>query len=696
MIKSFAKIIAIALMLLIAQIGLVTMVSADYEEDAHSDNDTSVVNTIEEINNASLTQYHSGDIEVINNIIRNNGWNAIENDPASWGRNVTWESRNGSLLRVTKLELGDKRLSNILDLRGLSYLKEINCRYNQLTGLDVRGLDNLQSIYCFGNEIEELDVSQFINLQNLACNYNQIKVLDVSRLVNLQSLGCSGNQLTELDVGNLVNLQRLDCSDNQLTELNVSNLVNLVNLECSGNQLKELDIIKLINLEELKCAENQLKELDISNHINLVEIDCSSNQLTELDVSGLTKLVDLKCDNNKLAALDLSMCPNIWYESRRNYGEGRVICHDNPLKSVKLIDDLSYNVNLSPGISVYLKDFYWEDYFWGLSEGITLLATSESGKPFKYWTLSTGEKITKNPYSFKIGKNIDLTPVFSGDEIMSVSPALKKVAATDITFDLGENVKDYQYAVIIPNSGKKTIWKRLSKNTVTGISLKAGYEILLSKYNEPDNILERLTILTTDISAPKAPTATVKSVSSGVAGATSLIFAKPYDGYQYQLNSIENAGVLEEAKWVSCPTGDTKPTASANGKAGDYIFIRAGVNTYYPASLPKKTVKAVISPEAPNVTVALEEPSNHKQGVSLYNVRITTPQNSTLSVKSLQYAIADKGASTDVLINTKTTKWKSISSDVIKNVNIPEGKTIFVRIKAKSPYGFSEAYEYKN
>ena len=62
----------------------------------------------------------------------------------------------------------------------------------------------------------------------LNCGHNKLTELkSLDKLVNLKVLWCSNNKLTELDVSKLVNLKELYCYNNQLTELDLSNLVNL-------------------------------------------------------------------------------------------------------------------------------------------------------------------------------------------------------------------------------------------------------------------------------------------------------------------------------------------------------------------------------------------------------------------------------------------------------------------------------------
>ncbi len=322
-------------------------------------------------------------------------------------------------------------------------------------------------------------------------------------------------------------------------------------------------------------------------------------------------------------------------------------------------------------------------WFTAATGGIEVTANTvftEDSTIYAQWTYNGGIKTSPGDY-------------------FTVKKGSKKVSAIDLEFhpnSFDGDLKNYQYAVQIP--GKNPTWKKISKNTVLGISAKAGYTILVSPYKQPGELLDSLVLTQSNISAPKAPSVSVKSMASGIAGTTQLIFSKDYsNSLQFQIAPVVDD--LNDMNWLSCPAepnGKTYPTL-AEGNPMEYVFVRAMENDDYPDSQAKKSVKVVVSPNAPDVSIVTtpNEKLNKKPGDNYMDITITLNDNA-LTFKNLQYAVQDNDISeTDpVLTDTKKTKWKSVSSSTIKAVNVPQGKTIFIRIKAKSPLGFSQAKKF--
>ncbi len=264
-----------------------------------------------------------------------------------------------------------------------------------------------------------------------------------------------------------------------------------------------------------------------------------------------------------------------------------------------------------------------------------------------------------------------------------VSKSLKKAAATDITFNLTD-IKTTKYYYAIWDGVKKITWRQVTKTSVPSNSVKAGYKILLSNSKSEAGIFDTVTLSNKYISAPKAPSASVKSTSSGVVGTTSLVFSKPYSNYQYQL--AQNEASIFENSWKGCPTEGTKPTVTVSAQYQDLIFIRAAQSLIYPASVPRKGVKTLVSGNAPNVSVTIVPGEK--------GAEVTIIPGEGVLTKTLQYAVADANANVNDLTNTKLTKWKSVpTKGIINKVVIKEGQTIFVRTKATSKNGFSEAFK---
>lgn len=143
-----------------------------------------------------------------------------------------------ALEEIERLDLTDKRLTNLSGIEVYSNLKYLTCTYNPgLTKIDVRKLTKLETLYCSNCALTELKVNG---------------------LSNLRRLSCEQNQLTELDLTGLSRLDLLYCYRNQLTELNLSGLTSLVTLNCYENKLTELDITMLPALKKLCCGKQEL------------------------------------------------------------------------------------------------------------------------------------------------------------------------------------------------------------------------------------------------------------------------------------------------------------------------------------------------------------------------------------------------------------------------------------------------------
>ena len=128
---------------------------------------------------------------------------------------------------------------------------------------------------------------------------------DIKYFINLTELSCGSNQLTSLDLSNNTALTELSCTSNQLTSLDLSKNTALTELRCANNQLTSLDLSKNTALGILYCGANQFTTLDVSKNTALIYLYCSNNQLTSLNLSKNTALKTLWCEENQLTSLDL-------------------------------------------------------------------------------------------------------------------------------------------------------------------------------------------------------------------------------------------------------------------------------------------------------------------------------------------------------------------------------------------------------
>ncbi len=150
--------------------------------------------------------YNTGDIAIINAIINNNhpdGMTLANSDgsesPADWKDKVTWSGNAGDTnRRVIRLCLNGKSMTGTLNVSGLTALKELQCTYNQLTGLTLGSLPDLATMFIFGNKLSgSLDLSGFSALEYLDCSNNQLTGLTLNDTAPYQFINVCKNYMAD-------------------------------------------------------------------------------------------------------------------------------------------------------------------------------------------------------------------------------------------------------------------------------------------------------------------------------------------------------------------------------------------------------------------------------------------------------------------------------------------------------------------
>ena len=156
---------------------------------------------------ASFAQtYDPYDVQVINNLIYNNGLQATPDAPETWKFVERWSCETPKQVRV--LALYDQKLTGSASFAGLTAL---------------------QSLFCDNITLTELDATNCTQLELLNCDYNyNLTKLNVTNCVQLQILSCQCNSLSKLDVTNCTQLECLRCENNRLTGLDLTGLDKLV------------------------------------------------------------------------------------------------------------------------------------------------------------------------------------------------------------------------------------------------------------------------------------------------------------------------------------------------------------------------------------------------------------------------------------------------------------------------------------
>ena len=242
----------------------------------------------------------------------------------------------GQELKTLNLELNSRveslncRLNQLTDLwlysRGGS-LKYLDCGGNKLTALDLSKSSELTELYCSGNNLTALDLSANTKLQSIGASSNKLTALDVQHLSELTYLNLQANfDLKSIDVSKNPKLEILNVAQTGLTSLNVKNNRKLVDLKVYCNQLTALDVSSNYLLKELACFENQITALDLSSNVALEYLGVSENPIAELDLHPLSSLQTLYCQKMQLKKLDVDRCPELQL----------LYCYDNQIETLDL------------------------------------------------------------------------------------------------------------------------------------------------------------------------------------------------------------------------------------------------------------------------------------------------------------------------------------------------------------------------
>ncbi|GAX12086.1 hypothetical protein FisN_15Lh222 [Fistulifera solaris] len=208
-------------------------------------------------------------------------------------------SELGAWTDVELINMGFNRLSGSLPdtFQSMTSLMELDCGLNFLTGSIPSSLSNLAS------------------MAKLILNNNELNgVVQVGGLSGLREFNVEGNAFTSVDssLGNLSNLQTLRLNNNALTGPilgNIGNLTNLITLDMSRNSLSgaiPTQIGMLSNLRNLHLSSNSLEgtiPTQIGMLDGLLNLLLQSNRLTGSipdEVSQLRRLTTIRLEDNSI------------------------------------------------------------------------------------------------------------------------------------------------------------------------------------------------------------------------------------------------------------------------------------------------------------------------------------------------------------------------------------------------------------
>ncbi|XP_034151950.1 leucine-rich repeat-containing protein 23 [Esox lucius] len=194
----------------------------------------------------------------------------LTQDMITQGLSMLCHTGSGLAHAFVKLELKDKRLTDIALVRSFVHVRFLDVSSNHLSDLSpLAALAQLLWLKCDGNKVPGFKgqpLGQLMHLQWLSLALNHLKDLEGLEGVGLESLNLTGNRIQ------------------RVSGLQYHRLTNLVTLELRGNKLETTDGIHLPNLRQLYLAQNIIKHLEGLDKLErLTTLHLRDNQLTTLD-----------------------------------------------------------------------------------------------------------------------------------------------------------------------------------------------------------------------------------------------------------------------------------------------------------------------------------------------------------------------------------------------------------------------------
>jgi len=279
---------------------------------------------------------------------------------------------------ITKLDIAgtfDKKgaLTSLQGIEYMTFLTELDCKYNLITTLDLEKNTALEELNCSDNELSSLNIDKNLLITTLDCRNNNITSLDVSKNTALVSLDCEWNELTNLDVSKNTALTKLMCSGTEISNLDVTKNIKLETLSCISNKLTSLDVSNNTALQQLECYYNyELSKIDVTKNTALISLSLGHNKITEIDLSKNTELVEFHCGgsaglasldiskNTKLTFLNAAGCALKTLDISNNKLLTSMYCSENPGESGKFIVKAWFDNSTIPSDNFTNKDWKFE------------------------------------------------------------------------------------------------------------------------------------------------------------------------------------------------------------------------------------------------------------------------------------------------------------------------------------------------
>ena len=242
----------------------------------------------------------------------NDGEIQVSEAEAVWHININMQGTVSSIegidafINLRTLRLKNNPVQNI-DVTSLEFLENLTCgNYNNsedLTLLNVTGMSTLKELHCSDNNLDVLDLTGLVNIEYLSCKNSTISSVILDDNINLKNINLSETAITALDLTGYVNLENLNVYHSQLTQLNLENCVSLIELYCNSTPIQNLDISPCVSLELIECGGTD------------------STPLESVTIGELPALFSFYGDVYGVTELDFSECPNLEGVSLENFNE---------------------------------------------------------------------------------------------------------------------------------------------------------------------------------------------------------------------------------------------------------------------------------------------------------------------------------------------------------------------------------------
>jgi len=215
------------------------------------------------LHTATAQTYDPYAVQVINNLIANNGLQAEPNAPETW---KYWSEWNDSIPKqLIAAYFSDDNppyppLFGEISFGGLTTVKRLDFSGNRITKLNVKNCIGLQVLYCNKTPLTELNVTNCTSLQILDCRDNSLTEFDLTSCMQMSDFMCCNNKLTKLILPTTAKpSNRLDFNDNFLAAVNESFSTDFWRLLCDRNNLTELCLNNLNNFNPKYFYANNQK-----------------------------------------------------------------------------------------------------------------------------------------------------------------------------------------------------------------------------------------------------------------------------------------------------------------------------------------------------------------------------------------------------------------------------------------------------